>query len=613
MSDDLNLRIRLSAENAALRRGLSSSQRSVRSFSSVAKREIAGIKRMWQSTAGKLAGLGLGVGLTAMVADSAKLDKGLIKIRQTAGATITQQVQLRRKLHQWSRRTGDSIEDLKEGFNGLVQSGQSWGEAMATMEGVNVAMGVTGAQAQVLGKALTVAGTAFDFDLSKPGRALELLDQMTVAGRLGNAELEDLSAVFGRIGVNARTAGMGFEKTLAFVEGLSMIERAPERLATLADSTLRLFTNARYAARAQKTTGVRFFDAKGARRDAMAVLADMKTSFDQLRTDAQKTTWIQEAFGAADLDTIKGLRLLLSGDMLTRIGGFTQQISAAGGTLEKDLAGAIDNAYDSSRRLKSALKEAADGFATPFKKGVNRAAKWALDEANLSGGQMIGLGAAGLAASYFGGRLLKGGVGKLLSRFGKTGAGVAEGKALEKMAGVTPVYVVNMPGSGMGNGGSAIPGLGGAAAGGKGAAAAAGFGVAAPLVAAGLVGGGLYAMHKQNQHYTKTELARQAYRNREYDDLIDVETGKAYRPKAGNRASGIVSVKRADTGRELSPDEIEQITAGGEHAVRLTDGDVNVTVHIDSAGRVQADADGMNVNTQVDVPHGPLVIYQGEN
>lgn len=61
----------------------------------------------------------------------------------------------------------------------------------------------------------------------------------------------------------------------------------------------------------------------------------------------------------------------------------------------------------------------------------------------------VGVGTAGLAG--FGiYKLLRGGLslGNVLKGMGSTAAGVAEGKALEKIAGVTPVFVTNWPGVG---------------------------------------------------------------------------------------------------------------------------------------------------------------------
>ena len=67
----------------------------------------------------------------------------------------------------------------------------------------------------------------------------------------------------------------------------------------------------------------------------------------------------------------------------------------------------------------------------------------------LTGEQLLGGG----AATILGGALLLKSGGKLLGKLGSLGAGVAVGKGLEELAGVQPVYVVNMPSGGFMSGG----------------------------------------------------------------------------------------------------------------------------------------------------------------
>ena len=409
----------------------------------------------------------------------------------TAGGSEGQVGVLRRELFRLATDTGQQVDALQASFNNAVQSGLAFREALPVVEATNIAMAVTGAAADRLTSAVTVAGTAFNFDLSKPGKALELLDKMTVAGRQGNAELEGLSDIFARVGVNAASGGFGFEQTLAFIEGLSMIERQPERIATLADSTLRLFTNLNYMKEAAKATHVRFFEKDGSRRDPIAVLKDIKGQYDKLNSDKERALFIQKAFGKADLDTIKGMKTLLGGVMLDKVGQFSQNITAAGGTLKRDLPGAISNAVDQTGRLKAELRRTADEFAQPINDALQQSIKFGLDKkANgglgLTGGQIAGgavLGAVGLyGAARFGGAA----IGALAKRFGGTAAGVAQGKALEAAAGVTPVFVVNWPGS---LGGGAIDAALGAA-GGAGAATTAGK-VASRAKSLAVLAGGL--------------------------------------------------------------------------------------------------------------------------
>lgn len=461
---NMKLFLELIARSNGFRSELNNSGRAVTKFTQGAKREFQELRRMAGSVQGTLAGIGLSVGAVAIAMDSARLDKSLAQIGQTAGASKMEVAALRQDLFRMGRESGQSVDDLKGGFDALVQSGLNMKEAKSTLEGINVAMAVTGSNAQTLSGGLTVAATAFQFDLAKPGKALELLDKMTVAGRLGNAELQNLSDIFARVGVNAKSAGMNFDKTLAFIEGLSKVERQPERLATLADSTLRVFTNANYMKAAQKATGIRFFDAKGARRDAMDILTDLKRKYDKLKTDQQRFSFISKAFGKADLDTIKGIKTLMSGDILPQTKEFSKNISEAGGTLKRDFSEATRNLVDQMGMLKNDLRQAADGFVKPINEAIGHfiqfvRAKKEDGGLNLDGKGMVGAGVAvGLSGILLkrygpkaGGALLK-----RLTGYGSVAAGVAEGKALQAAAGVTPVFVTNWPGGG----GPGAPGSG---------------------------------------------------------------------------------------------------------------------------------------------------------
>ena len=317
---DMKLFLQILANASGLKREMGESGTAVSRFTQGAKREFSSLKGALGGIEGKLAGLGISIGALQQMRVSAQLDKDLTQIGQTAGESAGQIALLRSDLFRMGKESGQDVESLKNGFNALVQSGLNMGEAKSTLDGVNIAMAVTGAKAETLSAGLTVAAQAFQFDLAKPGQALELLDKMTVAGRLGNAELENLSGIFARIGVNAQSAGMSFDKTLGFIEALSKVERNPERLATLADSTLRTFTNMNYMASAQKGTGIKFYSDKGKRRDPLDVLKEIKKRYDTLKTDLQRDSFVQAAFGKADLDTIKGIKTLLQSNNLPEVG-----------------------------------------------------------------------------------------------------------------------------------------------------------------------------------------------------------------------------------------------------------------------------------------------------
>lgn len=463
---DMKLFLQIMANASGLKREMGESKNAVTRFTQGARREFDTLKGSMSSLQGILAGVGLSIGAVQQLAQSARLDKGLTQVRQTAGEGQEMVKGLRREFFLMAKDSGQQVEGLKDGFDSLIQSGQSWKAALESTKGINIAQAVTGAQGSTLAGGLTVGATAFNIDLEKPGKALELLDKMTVAGRLGNAELQNLSDIFARVGVNAASAGMGFDKTLGFIEALSMVERQPERLATLADSTLRLFTNLRYMASAQQGTGVKFFADDGSRRDPVAVLADIKKKWDTLKSDKQRAVFIQKAFGKADLDTIKGIRTLLSGDSLGKVKEFTQKIGSAGGTLKKDMPDAVSNAVDQAGRLKANLREAADSFAQPINKTLADLIQWTMDSKKnggldltgkemLAGGGAIALGT--LLTARYGGKAIGGIASRLLAKGSGTAIGVAEGKALQAAAGITPVFITNWPAGGMGTIGPGIP------------------------------------------------------------------------------------------------------------------------------------------------------------
>jgi hypothetical protein len=58
-----------------------------------------------------------------MLKQSAELDKGLVQIGQTAGETRIKALGLRKKFFRMAKETGQSVENLKTGFDDAVQAG----------------------------------------------------------------------------------------------------------------------------------------------------------------------------------------------------------------------------------------------------------------------------------------------------------------------------------------------------------------------------------------------------------------------------------------------------------------------------------------------------------
>lgn len=461
---DLSLAARLTLDAQRWTQGLSRAGTGLRGFRAGAKREIAGLAddfgRFRNSIEGRLAGLGVSVGAGALLVQSARLDKSLTQTGLTAGVSGDKVAGLRKELFRLGRISGREVDELNAGFTNLVAQGLDWTSSLAVIDATNSAMAVTGARAESLTSALGVAKETFGFDLSAPGVAVDLLDKMTVAGRAGSAELENLSSIFSIVGPTAARANLSFNDTLGFIEGLSKIRAQPEQLRTLADSTLRLFKNSRLISQVQKTTGVKFFDTDGARRDAFDVIGDLKQRFDKLGTDLEQQRFFARAFKGADLDTVGGFEIILNDKKLAEAIETSKKAAASAGTIGKDVDKAIGNAIDQAGRLKSVLREAADEFAAPINEAFTAITRKALDKKSeggleLGGGQLLAGGALAAAALVLGKRFGGKALSAISGRLGGTAAGVAEGKALEAAAGVTPVFVTNFaqfPGGSVGIG-----------------------------------------------------------------------------------------------------------------------------------------------------------------
>jgi TP901 family phage tail tape measure protein len=494
MASDLLLRARLTMDSNNWSQGLRTAGAGVKTFSSVVQREMRGLQSLATSTAGKLAGVGFGFSAASMLRDSAMLDKGLNRIGNTSGSTALQIAGMRSELHKYAIETGTNVDTLRSGVASLVGSGLTLRESQNSMIGINRTMAVTGASAETLSASLSVASQSFGFDLGKAGQAQLVLDKMAVAADLGSAEVESLGGIFARVGVNAQSAGFSIDKTLALVEGLSKYEKNADRLSTLTDSTLRVFTNQEYMKNAQKASGVKFFTEGGMRRDPLAILDDLKKRMDKMKTDAQRESFLSKMLGGADMDTVRGFRMLTTGTMLNDIRGFSGKIESASGKIASALPGALANSVNQAGRLQAVLFKTADGFGQRINGAITTGLKKLIDDkANgglgLSGEKLVGGAAVGTLAAYAGSRALKGAAGRFLGGTAGLASGVAMGTALEKAGAATPVFIV---GAAPGLFSSSVDGVGlrGAAGGTAGGAAAARVGGLRLLGARAALAGG---------------------------------------------------------------------------------------------------------------------------
>lgn len=448
------LRQSVDRTETSFRRMAQNSGRSLRTLKTIAmgvRQEFDRIKGLGGSMQGQLAGLGVGVGVVAGLKANADLERVLIRTKQTADMTGEQKEDWKREGFRIATANGVSREDVDRGFNTLIASGVKYDAARKTADAIGQTTAVTGADSAVLGKAVVSGASAFNLDLNKAGAALDLLQKMTVAGRLGNAELENLADLFPKLGGAASAAGMSLSQALAFTETLSTVEMQPDRLGTLAESTLRIFTNKQYRDRITQTTGIGFFNKDGSSRNPQDVFGDLKGKYEKLNTDEMRAKFMGVVFKGMDQDTVRGSRIMITGNRLDTFGSQTKQLDEAAPVIGRDLKENTESASGVAGRMKATFGEAIDRMATPLNKGFADMGRYLLDDLNLSGEQMLAGGAALGVGGYYAGRGAKAGAGALLNKFmggPETLKGIAVGKVLEEATGVTSVFVTNWPAGG---------------------------------------------------------------------------------------------------------------------------------------------------------------------
>ena len=460
---DLNVALRLYLEANGLNRGLQTSGQGFRRFTDGAARDTRNLDRMIAGVRNQVAGLVTGIGVLQNQRLSGQLDRDLVKIRQTAGATVAEMKALRAELFAMSRATGQPMDGLQRAAGTLVAANMPWKQMMATIGPINQASAMTGSDPNVLANALTVAASSFQVDLSQPGMAVDLLDQMVTAGQAGKAELENLSDIFGVAGGAAAKANLALKDTLALIEVLA--ETTPiAQLPVMTESTQRLFNNYAYAKRAEKASGVPFFDKSGNRLDPTDILVGLAERVQKAPNDRARAELLDNVLKGADLTTVAGLSQLFKDGNLEKMRSISAQMELSSGAVASNLDEAIHNVIDQGARMRTVLRQVGDDFAMPINKAVADVIDLGLREKSkggmgLSNTEVLGAGAGifllgGIAAAIarsLPGKLM-GSMGRVFGDTASTAVGVAQGKALEHVAGITPVFVTNWPG-GVGAGG----------------------------------------------------------------------------------------------------------------------------------------------------------------
>lgn len=454
---------RTSTSFRQLARAATSSLRTIKSVAAATRAEFSRVKGMMTGVNGHLAGAGLGIGVGLSVASSAKTDRRMIQLGQTANMSPAENEDMRKEVFRVSKSYGNDPDSILGGAEALLAGGLSPKAAKSSIDAIGQASALRNADPTILAGAGMAAKEAYGFDLENPATMLDILQKMTIAGDAAKAELTDLGGIFNKVGANASAAGFKFHQSLGLIESLSNVEPNADNLRTMVGSFLTVFNTGSYQEQVSKTTGIDFFNKDKSRRDPFEVVADMRKKYDKLPDDKTRASFFNVVFKSMDRDAVTAWRWMLSGDRQDNMVGISDQVHNAAPIFNQQLKENTSSATGTAGRMRATLRDATDRMSRPINEAFASMGTYLLDDLNLSGEQMMGLGAATAIGGYYTGRGLKKGAGALLNKLPGVGnpletmQGIAVGKVLEEATGVTSVFVTNWP-SGMPLGGG-VPDL----------------------------------------------------------------------------------------------------------------------------------------------------------
>lgn len=460
MSDDkMRVALQIIGESASVKAALNQARGSVRSFVNQTRAEFSSLRSFWGSTFGKLAGLGLGFGAFQMIRSSAELHKKLLMVGIAAGKTGDDVKNLKNDIETMTIATGQSAGAVAEGFSVLYKGTGSWDAAAASLGALNTAMAGSGAGAETLVPALVAAQKAFAVDPSKTGAAMEFFNLLSAAGK-GAGGMEQAAGTFSHMAARAQLAGLSLQGTMQLIKAMGTVQGDPEQAGIMAESALKMFTNLKILG--NKKSGIfrnLLFDRDGARRDAINIMQEIQKQYTEMGDESKggsrrkQDAFLYRLTGGLDARSLMSMQLLMKAPL-------GQALEQGANTLENKARNATESMIVQINRLKNSLEHAADPFLEKLQGGIASTIGFLMDKdkLNMSGGHIAATGIGLSLAVWGGGAILKNRLGRWLRGGGaSTAAGIAEGKALQAAAGVTPVFVTNWPAAGI-DAGLPVPG-----------------------------------------------------------------------------------------------------------------------------------------------------------
>ncbi len=270
-----------------------------------------------------------------------------------------------------------------------------------------------------------------------------------------NADSETLNTLLQR-GILKGGAGKDYQEILAIAGALRKAGAESPRVVTAIESIMNSIEDNQSML---KAGGIDVFKidpqtGKKVRKDITQILTELKPALDQARKrfkdDAAFNKAVDETFGPS---AHEGIPFLIS--QIDAIKKAKEDQGNASQIAADRAAKAEEKWGEQLERIKGHLAKIKVDMSWVYDL-AKKPLKFLADSPNLTKG--LGYGAAGLSLAVLGG--MAAGKGReFLKNYKGTAIGVAEGKALEAAAGITPVFVTNWPG-GFGGAGRTDAGLG---------------------------------------------------------------------------------------------------------------------------------------------------------
>jgi TP901 family phage tail tape measure protein len=375
--------------------------------------------------------------------ESKQLNDELAKIKSTAMVvatnvpyTATQVADIQNEL----LRAGMKVQDVQG------ERGAGWATAALS------AIGEMAPEAA----AVSMGKVTAQYSLSG-GQFKEMADWMSKADVAGSVTIPGLFYGLEMAGSAAASLHISLKDTITALTILSPLgQMAGTDLNRLLENTS---GKGKKAAKDIASLGLRFFDKKGRFLGEENMFNEIQDKFGKIQSDKDKLLKFHHIFGEEGGRAAKEIVRLWEKDKM-RFRDYNRQIESGLALEEKTgirKEGLKAAFKDLTTTATTTFGELFQPALAPLREGANLLNDWIgkvgqlaqtkPEIAKWSSG--IGAGLVGGAATYGAVRLARGalkGVKGFIGNIDKTAAGVTEGAVWRKAAGVTPVFVVNMPG-----------------------------------------------------------------------------------------------------------------------------------------------------------------------